>query len=744
MLSVHAPWKAFGAEALRHGSVPAFNPTWGLGQPFRGNPNALPLYPGNILYLVLPFWIAFNLHYALHWLLALFAFRALARSLGMEEMAAAVATVTYAGSGYVLSCLSFYNLIAVVAWWPLAMWGALAVGRRGVALGGLACGMAIYAGEPLTVALAASPLLIAAVERHGWRRGLAAGAAIGAVGLLVALPQVVAAARVADFTYRGAHGALASEAVTYSLHPLRWLDLVLPLPFGSPARAARAVSRPRCRGYPLLFFSLYLGCVGLWLATLAGGRRRAWWLLAAGGWLLAWLLGLSGDLLVRSTAGLFRFPEKLLIWPAIAVPLLAGWGLHALLPGDARRGRGADPRRVDARPRQAVACRRGRAPGGGDRLTSRRPFDERPCRAGDGSCRSRRRCWPGDGPRAAAATRGRSPGSSSGRCCSSGRSPPRRRSPRWRTSLWSGLRPSHRRPRSSTRRSCIRAGTNEASRLTTDPPGRSESSNAANNWLHGSEYREGTPIPWRPISRVCTTCSPASSPSRSATRRGPSARAGSRWWAPTCWWRPSPLEASKLVLSAINKSYGARSFFFRVVEPSPRSVLARGAHGGEEPARRVRACRAFRARNASRRRAAAARAPAGGRVEVLAMAPDRIELEVESGGGVAVIRRAFQPLMRARIEGREIATVPVNLCQLGVLVPAGKHRVVVAVSSRPEIAAGGGSGGGRALIAARVLSRSASEAVGVGGVAVVSASSVAVVVAIDAVGRVRRPRSRGG
>jgi hypothetical protein len=78
----------------------------------------------------------------------------------------------------------------------------------------------------------------------------------------------------------------------------------------------------------------------------------------------------------------------------------------------------------------------------------------------------------------------------------------------------------------------------------------------------------------------------------------------------------------------------------------------------------------------------------GGRVQVVAMAPDRIELDVESEGGVAVIRRAFQPLLRARIEGREIATVPVNLCQLGLLVPAGKHRVVVAVSSWPEIVAG--------------------------------------------------------
>ena len=37
----HAHFKAFGAEQLREGRIPAFNPTWALGQPFRGNPNTL-------------------------------------------------------------------------------------------------------------------------------------------------------------------------------------------------------------------------------------------------------------------------------------------------------------------------------------------------------------------------------------------------------------------------------------------------------------------------------------------------------------------------------------------------------------------------------------------------------------------------------------------------------------------------------------------------------------------------------
>ncbi|TNF73185.1 MAG: hypothetical protein EP299_08600, partial [Acidobacteria bacterium] len=67
VLVTHLPYKAFGAEQLAEGRIPALNPTWALGQPFAGNPNALPFYPGNLLYLVLPFWSAFNLHYALHW-----------------------------------------------------------------------------------------------------------------------------------------------------------------------------------------------------------------------------------------------------------------------------------------------------------------------------------------------------------------------------------------------------------------------------------------------------------------------------------------------------------------------------------------------------------------------------------------------------------------------------------------------------------------------------------------------------
>jgi hypothetical protein len=77
-----------------------------------------------------------------------------------------------------------------------------------------------------------------------------------------------------------------------------------------------------------------------------------------------------------------------------------------------------------------------------------------------------------------------------------------------------------------------------------------------------------------------------------------------------------------------------------------------------------------------------------GRVRLLSSSPDRLEIETEGRGGLAVIRRAWQPLFVAREGDRVLKTVPVNLNLLGVEVPAGRHRIVLEVSAWPEITAG--------------------------------------------------------
>ncbi|MFY9821786.1 MAG: hypothetical protein WAM82_10410, partial [Thermoanaerobaculia bacterium] len=333
VFTTHVPWKAFGAAELRHGRIPAFNPTWALGQPFRGDPNALPFYPGNVLYMVLPFWSAFNLHYALHWLLAALAMAALARGLGQARPAALVAGITYGGSGWILTALSFYNILAVAAWWPLVLLGAARGGRRGVALGGLACGLALLAGEPVTASLGLLPLLLVAVQRHGWRRGFLTSASIGAIGLLLALPQVVATARILGFTARqagGMPGGLSGDR--FHLGAARLLELAVPFPFGHPWELGRTGYWPwdDQPGLPYVI-TLYFGIVALWLAILGARQARAWAGLAVAGIILAWAGAFGGDALAAVSGGLARYPEKLLVWFALATPLLAGWGMERAL-----------------------------------------------------------------------------------------------------------------------------------------------------------------------------------------------------------------------------------------------------------------------------------------------------------------------------------------------------------------------------------------------------------------------------
>ena len=78
----------------------------------------------------------------------------------------------------------------------------------------------------------------------------------------------------------------------------------------------------------------------------------------------------------------------------------------------------------------------------------------------------------------------------------------------------------------------------------------------------------------------------------------------------------------------------------------------------------------------------------GAKVRVVSDEPDRCEVEVSGGGGLLVLRRAYQPLYRATAEGKRLQTLAVDLALLGVQVPPGKHRVEVAVSAGPEKAAG--------------------------------------------------------
>ena len=342
LFNTHLEMKWLQAEALGEGRLPLIDPYRAGGQPHLGNPNTVPLYPDNLLYLVAPLFWAFNAHLWLHLLLAPAAFYALARAWGLEREPAWAAAVLYAGSGFYLSNLNFYNLVAGVTLAPALIAAALRLtGRptagRFAALG-LLWTLLLLAGDPMTAALAALLAATAVAARHGRRARLPAALAAVAAGTLLAAPQLIEFLRVAPQSFRGYWGYSAAASMAASWPPLAVLGWLVPFPFGQPD--LQYWGQEIFQGHLPFYFSLYPGALALVLISASGrprGRAALWgWGLVAGGLFFAlgvfnppvrWLAG-------ALPANLLRLPAKL--WPAVAIgaALLCGLGFARLLAGE--------------------------------------------------------------------------------------------------------------------------------------------------------------------------------------------------------------------------------------------------------------------------------------------------------------------------------------------------------------------------------------------------------------------------
>lgn len=707
VLTTHLPLKAFGAAALAHGSIPAFHPDWALGQPFAGNPNALPFYPGNLLYLFLPFWSAFNAHYVLHWLLAFLTFRKLGRELEQSPMAATMAALTYAGSGYVLSCLTFYNLIAVVAWLPLVLWGLARGGRRGTLWGGIACGLMLLAGEPVTAALAVVPMALVAIERHGWRRGLPATVATGALGLLVALPQVVAAARTFGFTFRGAHGLVAAQAANHALETPRLLELLLPLPWGWPSELGRFGHWSNVTPITPYIYSLHFGIVALAIALWAVRARGRWALLVGGSLVLAVLGGHSGELLLQLSGGLFRYPQKLLLWTTVGAALLAGWGFDRLLPAaPAGESRNPDDRasRGTASPARRLALGAGLAAAAALALVALRGavrglFLERLGARHDLIAATQQAQWFLGCLVAALLLAGAA--WAVGRRSAVGLvalqalallqllpmvatdrvevlSPPApwiaRLGENRAVALAGNAFPpwAERQPMRGVE--TVAEGWRDA-RLDLDP---------ATGALHGLSYPVAPDLDgiFSPLQALLNdNLAHFGWPARIQWLR----LLGAGWLVR----QDDGLEPPPLERVAEETRLRVRSELYRIPDPAPLAFWPGAVVAAASPIEALGRVTHLPDPLAIAVASRAVDHHPGGRVEVVAAEDDRLRLTVESAGGLLVVQRAYFPILEARLEdGRRLATQPVDLVLLGVEVPAGRHEIRIGTSSRPEALAG--------------------------------------------------------
>lgn len=340
VLNTHYPLKWVQAAAMKSGTLPLVDAYRAGGQALVGNLNAVALYPDNLFYLLAhPLW-ALNAHFWLHWLLAPCCMFLLARAWGLGRPAAWAAGAVYGTSGYVLSQLNLYNLVAGTALAP-AFVAAVLWAWRGprwmAAVAGALWALLVLAGDPTLAALAALLAVSAALLRYRGlpaRPALLALAAALVLGTLATAPLLVEWLRILPASYRGLHGYSERSAFTQSWDPRTLVEQLLPFFFG---RLDFSFWGQRLHGgNPPLFITLYPGLLALALVLVAGRPRGAalrWaWAMVGGG--LFFALGGFNPLLrgLYALAGgsLLRYPIKAWLLVAVGLALAAGCGFARL------------------------------------------------------------------------------------------------------------------------------------------------------------------------------------------------------------------------------------------------------------------------------------------------------------------------------------------------------------------------------------------------------------------------------
>jgi hypothetical protein len=343
------------------GGIPLWNPFFGSGQPFAGNPEHELFHPMTALFFLLPFEWAFRLQVILPPLVAVPCMFWFLRVLRRSRPAALAGGLAWGFGGFALSATCLLPELFSAVPLPLTLGFGVRTFRRPslASVVGLSFCLALQclAGEPGTL-LAVLPLLAAAILSESVpckrRRGLwvLVGLALGVVmAAAVLLPGFHHAARTIRAT--GLTDGMANE---WSMPPVRLLELFTPHVLGHVDRGNLA--RYWGQGYYgakvfAFYYSLYPGLlVGLLAIRAWPSRRRSMWLwgaVALFGYLVAlgdrfvlWPLlrqlpGLSGVRYPEKASLLFFFPTLVVAsrgfdwfvmgWPRARRFLLSGLGL---------------------------------------------------------------------------------------------------------------------------------------------------------------------------------------------------------------------------------------------------------------------------------------------------------------------------------------------------------------------------------------------------------------------------------
>jgi len=116
--AIEIPTRKLCAQLLKEGNFALWTDDHGQGQPFLANPKNAVFYPTTLLYLILPFFTAFKLHYFIHVVIAWLGLYYLGKSMSISCRGSFLGASLFIFSGMYLSSFEFYNHIAALAWMP--------------------------------------------------------------------------------------------------------------------------------------------------------------------------------------------------------------------------------------------------------------------------------------------------------------------------------------------------------------------------------------------------------------------------------------------------------------------------------------------------------------------------------------------------------------------------------------------------------------------------------------------------
>lgn len=325
---------------LLAGHFPFWTSSFCGGTPLLGNINAGVLYPLRWICWLLPVRVGYQFFVFVHVWLGLWGMHLfLRRGLRLRSMQAFVGALAFGMSGYARGMWDTHNFMAL-PWIPLGLYAVL-LGRQLTSVWfpsvctAFCLSLLILCGDFQAACVWIPVALLLAILVPGQGKGasfktLAMGILLA--GLLTA-PQWIPAWRVSMESYRGG-GLDLGEATERSLHPLRLVEMVVPNVFGTHGEwFASSLAGENARKPLPWTASVHIGRLALLAALFAFHSRRRFYVrwsalllivsvcLSFGRFLPGFQYWLS-----IPVVGMFRYPEKYMLWSTVALALLAAVG----------------------------------------------------------------------------------------------------------------------------------------------------------------------------------------------------------------------------------------------------------------------------------------------------------------------------------------------------------------------------------------------------------------------------------